>query len=98
MVPCYTLDALFEAEWLSKIDLLYTDLQGSEREMIRGGEAALKHTHFCFMEVERVELYERQALREELVSMMDERDFVIHQEFEFNSLFRNTAFVERGPR
>ena len=98
MVPCYTLDALFDAEWLTKIDLLYTDLQGSEREMIRGGEVALSHTLFCFMEVERVELYDGEALRDELVQMMTERNFVIHQEFDFNILFRNTAFVERGPR
>jgi FkbM family methyltransferase len=97
-VQTLTLDALFRREWLTKIDLLWTDIQGSERQMIAGGAVALSHTRYCFMETEGTELYRGQALRKELVQMMAERRFAIDDVFPYNVLFRNTAFKEREPR
>lgn len=97
-VETFTLDTLFEREWLTKIDLCWSDIQGSEREMIAGGTDALKHTRYLFMETETVELYRGQALRHELTRMMQERLFALDEVFQYNALFRNTAFRERGPR
>jgi len=95
-VQCYTLDTIFEREWLTRIDLLYTDLQGSERDMIAGGQVALSHTRYLFMEVERVELYEGEALRDELLAMLP--GWRLLEEFDFNVLLENPNFSERGPR
>lgn len=97
-VQTFRLDTLFDREYLTKIDLLWTDIQGSEREMIAGGHEALSHTRFLFMETETVELYKGQALRAELVNMMRDLKFGVVEQFEFNMLFKNTAFTERGPR
>ena len=40
-VPASTLDELFEREKISHIDLMKVDIQGAERLMIEGAEAAL---------------------------------------------------------
>ena len=69
-VPCWTLDTIFNKEWLTKIDLLWVDIQGAERDMIAGGREALKRTRYIFIEVESSELYAGQALREELFAML----------------------------
>lgn len=93
-VPTYRLDTLFEREQLARIDLLWVDIQGAEREMILGGETALRHTRFAFLEVEDVELYEGEALRPELVALMAERGFSEAENFGYNMLFRNVGFEE----
>ena len=64
--------------------------------MIAGGPVALSHTRYLFMEVEKVELYQGEGLRDDLVNMLPGWEVI--GEWEFNILMRNTAFVERGPR
>ena len=97
-VRTYTLDSLFDREWLSKIDLLWTDVQGSERAMLAGGKEALRHTRFLFMEVENVELYAGQALKPELIELAAGHGFEVVEEFQYNVLLMNGRFRERGPR
>ena len=98
LVPCYTLDYIFDREWLSKIDLLWVDIQGAEREMIAGGQKALKHARFCFIEAEDVELYAGEALKPELVEIFHSMGWSLVHDFGFNLFFRNDCFEERGPR
>lgn len=96
MVPTFTLDTIFEKEWLTKIDLLWVDIQGAENMMIAGGQTALQHTRYLFMEIEKTELYEGEALGRELIEMLP--GWRVLREFDFNVLMQNPAFVERGPR
>ncbi len=96
MVHVYTLDAIFEREWLTKIDLLWVDIQGAERDMIAGGAKALSHTRYMFMEAETTELYEGQAMRGELLAMLP--GWTLLGEFEANVLLWNDNFSERPPR
>ena len=94
-VVCYSLDFIFSKRYqLPKIDLLWADIQGSEADMIRGGQTALKHTRYLFMEVERQELYEGQALEDELIAMLPGWKQV--QRFEYNLLMFNPEFAELG--
>jgi len=90
------LDSIFESEWLTKIDLLWVDIQGAENLMIAGGKTALSHTRYLFMEVENVELYEGEALKTDLVALLP--GWTVLQEFEYNVLMVNGGFSERGPR
>lgn len=89
-VDCCTLDDLFDSQGLTRIDLLWVDIQGGERGMIEGGRKALAHTRFCFMEVELREMYEDQALRDELLTLMDGWELV--GDFPPNVLLKNTRF------
>jgi 2-O-methyltransferase len=97
-VPTYTLDTVFEREWLTKIDLLWVDIQGAEREMILGGETALRHTRYAFLEAEDVELYEGEALKPELIALLGARGWALQADFGYNILLRNFRFEERSPR
>ncbi len=91
-VPCWTLDTIYKKEWLTKIDLLWTDIQGAERDMIWGGRGALAHTRYLMMEVEAGELYEGQALRDELISMLP--GWQIFADMGQNMLFSNPNMTE----
>lgn len=96
MVPVFTLDHIFESEWLTKIDLLWADIQGAEDMMIRGGQTALKHTRYLFMEIEKEELYGGEKLGHELIAMLPGWEVI--EQFPYNVLMRNREFSERGPR
>ncbi len=96
VVPTYSLDDIFDKEWLSKIDLLYVDIQGAERDMINGGRKALSHTRYLFIETEDRELYEGMATKKELLPMLSGWELV--KDFGYNCLLRNPKFTEQGPR
>jgi FkbM family methyltransferase len=95
-IPCYTLNTIFDAEWLTKIDLLWVDIQGAERDMVRSGGKALAHTRYLFIETEEQELYEGMATKPELLQMLPEWELI--EDFGCNCLLRNRKFNERGPR
>lgn len=83
-VPCWSLDHLASSLHLLEISLLWVDIQGAERDMIAGGQMALSMTEFLFIEAEQTELYEGQALRDELLSLLP--GFKVIQELDYNLL------------
>jgi FkbM family methyltransferase len=88
-VPGYALD--FIARGLSRIDLLWCDIQGAERDMIEGGRATLRKTRYMMIEAEpEVELYEGQALKPELLAMLP--DWEIIKDFGYNLLMSNREY------
>lgn len=94
-VLTYTLDAIFDREALTRIDLLWVDIQGAERKMIRGGMVALQATRYLFIEAEDQELYEGEALKPELRAMLEGLGWRLIGDFAFNLLFENCGFQER---
>lgn len=91
-VPCYTLDRIFEREWLARIDMLWVDIQGAERDMIAAGRCALAKARYLFMETEAAEMYEGQATKRELIAMLPGWELL--QDFGENVLMRNREFCE----
>lgn len=91
VVPAYSLDDIFKREWLSKIDLLWCDVQGAEADMIRGGQNALSHTRYLFLETETARLYSGMALKEELLGML--AGWKLIEDFRENCLLHNPAFL-----
>jgi FkbM family methyltransferase len=90
-IPCITLDDLFEKSEFGHLDVLWVDIQGGEKDMIQGGQNALKHTRYMLIESEYAEeFYAGQAMRPELLAMLP--DWVIQQSFDFNLLLRNEGF------
>jgi FkbM family methyltransferase len=90
IVRCYTLDEIFLDSRLSKIDLLWVDIQGAERHMIEGGIWTLLFTRYCFMEAEEIELYKGQALKAELIELM--KGYTLIADFGYNILLKNERF------
>ena len=87
IVPCWKLDTLYVNEGLSRVDLLWVDVQGAEGDVIRGGVAALARTKYLFIEAEAVEFYEGQALKPDLIDMLP--GWVVIKDFGYNLLLRN---------
>jgi hypothetical protein len=90
-VPCYTLDTIFRCEGLAKIDLLWVDIQGAERDMIQGGGFALAHTRYLFIEAETEELYAGEALKPELLALLGDHGFALVQDFGCNVLLERKS-------
>lgn len=85
-VPMVTLDEICSAWSIDRIDLLWCDIQGAERDMIAGATEALKRTRLVMIEAEEVEMYEGQALKPELLAMLP--DFDVVEDFGYNVLLR----------
>jgi FkbM family methyltransferase len=47
-----TLDSVARETQLDRIDLLWVDIQGAERDMIAGGRHALSRTRYMMIEAE----------------------------------------------
>lgn len=91
IVQCYTLDEVYEKEDLTKVDLLWTDIQGGEMQMLRGGRRALTETRYLFMEVSDEELYRGQSLRADLLSEL--KGWEVVNEFYGNILMKNKDVI-----
>jgi FkbM family methyltransferase len=87
IVPTLSLDDMFDSLSLTRIDLLWVDIQGAEAQMIRGGQKALRHTRYLMIEAEEVEFYEGQVLKPDLLGMLPHWDVV--QDFGFNVFLVN---------
>jgi len=70
LVPALTLDAIADAYQIEHIDLIWSDIQGAERNMIAGGRRALSRTSWLLTECDRVEMYAGQATRDELLGIL----------------------------
>jgi FkbM family methyltransferase len=76
-IPCQTrrLDDITE---IAAIDVLKVDVQGAERDVLRGGEQRLKDTVLIVTEVEFVPLYRGQPLFADVDAEMRRQGFCLH--------------------
>jgi len=69
-VELLTLDTFYKRQGLDVIDFIWADIEGAEREMIRGGRQALARTRYLYTEYSDEELYENQATLKEIIDML----------------------------
>ena len=93
-----TLDTYFNSIGISKVDLIWIDVQGAERLVLEGGKELLKKTCYVYLEVSEVPLYEGALAYSEMKLFMASLGFEVSQEFlpadwnsEGNVLFRNIS-------
>jgi len=89
-IPCFTFDALCERLKIDHIDLLFVDIHGAEKDMIRFGQNALRRTRYLFVEAVDYRMYANAATRDELVAMLPGWNLL--QIFPWNVLLENPAF------
>lgn len=88
-VPCFTFDSLCDWLHIDKIDLLYVDIHGAEKDMIAHGQRALSRTRWLYMEAFKTRCYEGMATQDELLAMLPGWEFV--EQFDWNILLRNKS-------
>ena len=91
------LDTWYEKSKIGKIDFLWSDIEGSEKNMILGGRNTLKNVKYFYTEYSTNEFYKGQALIDELLEMLED-DFEVIQRFDRSEeiggdiLFRNKNY------
>lgn len=82
-----SLDSLCREHGLRGFDMLWVDIEGSERDLIEGGRETLARSRYLFTEKWSTELYAGMATRDELVAMLP--GWSVAGEWSFDMLFRN---------
>jgi FkbM family methyltransferase len=91
-VPALTLDAISDAYGIQHCVLIWSDIQGAERNMVAGGKQTLKRTSWLLTECDRIEMYAGQATRDELLSILGAAwELVAEWPENANLLLRNRA-------
>jgi FkbM family methyltransferase len=69
-VHALPLDSITLYYAINHVDLIWCDIQGAERNMIAGGRMTLARTSWLLTECDRIEMYEGQATRDELLDLL----------------------------
>ena len=90
-VPLTTLDAFTVEQALAGPILLKIDVQGNELKVLRGAVASMAKIDTIYCECSYRELYEGQALADEVIAFLS-----LHG-FEIAGVFNQTSTAELGP-
>jgi FkbM family methyltransferase len=88
-VAAMTLDGIAERYGIEQVDLIWCDIQGAERNMIAGGAKTLARTRWLLTECDRIEMYEGQATRDELLELLPDWGLIAEWPENANLLLRN---------
>lgn len=69
------LDSFCDEACIDKIDFIFIDVQGAELMVLKGAGDILKHVGMIWMEVESIELYSRQPLKDDVEAFMKTNGF-----------------------
>jgi FkbM family methyltransferase len=70
-----TLDNFCNSKSIPNIDFIHMDVQGAELMVLRGGVNMLPNVKSIWLEVEKIALYEKQALKNDIEKFLDEKKF-----------------------
>jgi FkbM family methyltransferase len=76
-VAVFSLSQLLDAETIPPASLLKIDVQGFELDVIRGSEDIINKFSHLYIECSFVELYKDQALAHQIISWLEQRDFIL---------------------
>lgn len=86
-VQVRSLDSLCRERGIDGFDILWVDIQGSERDLVEGGAATLDRTKYLFIEAEKEEMYAGQWTRAQLLEAMPR--WAVVGEWTYDVLLRN---------
>jgi FkbM family methyltransferase len=93
-VELVALDSFRRRYGLERIDFIWADIQGAEREMIQGGHETLARTRYIYTEYSDDELYEGQATLRELLTLLP--SFRVIELWPDEVLLENQALAAAG--
>lgn len=88
-VDCTRLDTWAEQHGVDRVDFIWADVQGAERDLIEGGQQLLSRTRLLYTEYSNKELYEGQATLRQLKAMLP--GWRVVKRFPEDVLFENVA-------
>ena len=76
-VELTTIDRYCRERGITRIDLLKSDTQGFDLEVLKGAQSMLRNTHLVYMEMNFAKVYENMASFDEMYRMMIDNNFAI---------------------
>ncbi|PQJ78486.1 FkbM family methyltransferase [Polaribacter porphyrae] len=61
---------------INTIDFIHMDVQGAELMVLQGAKDMINNINSIWLEVEKIELYENQALKEDIEQFFSDKDFI----------------------
>lgn len=86
-VPVRGLDSWASEQGITKVDLIWADMQGAEGDLVAGGSETLAQTRYLYTEYSDEEWYEGQPTLARLVDMLP--NFSILRRYRWDVLFEN---------
>ena len=84
------LDTFIEEKKINKIDLLYADVEGAQKELLGGATSALQKTDYLYIETQQLW---GGLTRAQLIKMIEER-FIVEVKVGWDTLFKNINLKE----
>lgn len=94
-VPTKRLDTFCKENSIRAVDFIFMDVQGAELMVLEGAGAALGRIGMIWMEVETVELYAKQPLKDDVEKFMAENNFKLLKE-EFRGEVGDQLYVNKN--
>lgn len=77
-IPMYTVDEVLKRKNISNADFIKLDVQGFELEVLKGATNTLINAEVVLMEVSLIEINKGAPLINDVMSFMNERDFICY--------------------
>jgi len=91
-VKCVTFDKYCRENNIKKIDFVWCDIQGAEKDLILGGVDSFKNVNYFYTEYSNIELYEGQLIgTEEMINMLP-GDWKTIEKYDSDILLKNEGF------
>ena len=84
------LDTFIEDNKINKIDLLYADVEGAQKELLSGATSALRKTDYLYIETQSLWAG---PTRKQLIKMLEEH-FIVEVKVDCDTLFKNINLKE----
>lgn len=95
-VKTVKLDTFCEKNGIDRVDFVWADIQGAERDMVQGGQRILRTAKLMFLEQDAQELYEGQWTYGEMVAALVPQ-WAVAALFPNDVLFYNTEMFSENP-
>jgi FkbM family methyltransferase len=76
IVKLQRIDSFIREKNLHQIDFIHMDVQGAELMVLRGAGSSLHHIKCIWMEVENIELYKSQPVKQDVEKYMHDNGFI----------------------
>ncbi|WP_050032370.1 FkbM family methyltransferase [Bradyrhizobium sp. LTSP857] len=96
MVNVTTVDSYCAEHSISRVDLLKTDTQGYDLNVLKGAVKTLGIVGFVYIEMNLIEMYEGQASFDDLYRFLSDHNFMLHGVYETHADWVDGLFINRA--
>lgn len=97
-VRTVSLDSWCSKQEVSDIDLLWIDVQGSEKKLLEGAKKTLRTTNYIYIEYGETSVYPEAMTRAQTIEMLRDFGFVLLEDYSDSSERGNLLFKNSGYR